>query len=110
MSIIDKKLTKNFLNIIHIYIMWGDTLKTLGIIAIIWLSLCAFILLILHIKSHKMIKSIFLNALLGFLAIIVINLTQKFTGVSVPVNWWTVGGGGIFGLPCICGIILAQII
>lgn len=85
-------------------------MKTLGIIAIIWLSVCAFVLLILHIKSHKMIKSIFLNSLLGFAAIAVINLTQKFTGVHIPLNWYTVGGSGIFGLPAVCGIILSQII
>ena len=90
--------------------MWGDCLKTLGIIAIIWLSICAFALLVLHIKSHKLMKSILLNALLGFVAITIINLTKNFTGVFVPLNWWTVGGSGIFGLPCVCGIILAQII
>lgn len=83
-------------------------MKTLGIIAIVWLSLCAFVLLILHIKSHKMIKSILLNALLGFAVIAVINLTKKFTGVHIPLNWYTVGGSGIFGLPCVCGIILLQ--
>lgn len=55
-----------------------------------------------------MIKSIFLNALLGFAAITVINLTQKFTGVHIPLNWWTVGGSGVFGLPAVCGIILLQ--
>lgn len=91
-------------------LMWGGFLKALGIIAIIWLSVCAFVLLIFHIKSHKLLKSLFLNAMLSFAAITLINLTQKFTGVSVPLNWWTVGGGGIFGLPCVCGIILAQII
>lgn len=85
-------------------------MKTLGIIAIVWLSVCAFVLLILHIKSHKMIKSILLNALLGFAVIVIINLTQKFTGVYIPLNWWTVGGSGVFGLPCVCGIILLQII
>lgn len=85
-------------------------MKVLGIIAIVWLSLCAFVLLVLHIKSHKMIKSIFLNALLGFAAIFAINLTQKFTGVFIPVNWWTVGGSGIFGLPCVCGIVLLQML
>ena len=79
--------------------MWGDFLKALGIIAIVWLSICALVLLILHIKSHKLLKSIFLNAVLGIAAIIVINLTQKFTGVFVPVNWWTVGGSCIFGTP-----------
>lgn len=91
--------------------MWGVIfMKTLGIIAIVWLSLCAFVLLILHIKSHKMIKSILLNAFLGFAAIAAINLTQKFTGVHIPLNWYTVGGSGVLGLPCVCGIILTQII
>ncbi len=85
-------------------------MKALGIIAIIWLSICAFVLLILHIKSHKLMKSIFLNAILGFATIAIINLTQKFTGVHIPLNWYTVGGSGVFGLPCVCGIILAQII
>ena len=90
--------------------MWGDFLKALGIIAIVWLSICALVLLILHIKSHKLLKSIFLNAILGIAAIIVINLTQKFTGVFVPVNWWTVGGSCIFGLPGVCGIVILQIL
>ena len=85
-------------------------MKTLGIIAIVWLSVCAFILFILHIKSHKIIKSIFLNTLLGFTAIVLVNVTQKFTGVHIPLNWYTVGGSGVFGLPAVCGIILAQII
>ena len=91
--------------------MWGVIfMKTLGIVAIVWLSLCAFVLLILHIKSHKMIKSILLNAFLGFAAIAAINLTQKFTGVHIPLNWYTIGGSGVLGLPCVCGIILTQII
>ncbi len=85
-------------------------MKVLGILTIIWLSFCALALLVLHIKSHKLLKSIILNALLSFAAIALINLTQKFTGVFVPLNWYTVGGSGIFGIPCVCGIILAQII
>lgn len=96
---------------VHSYILCGVIfLKALGILAIIWLSLCALALLVLHIKSHKLLKSIILNALLGFAAITLINLTQKFTGVSVPLNWYTVSGTGTFGLPCVCGIILLQII
>lgn len=85
-------------------------LKTLGIFTIVWLAICMLVLLILHLKSHRFLRSVFLNALLGFVAIALINLCQKFTGVFVPINWWTVGGSGIFGLPCVCGIVLLQII
>lgn len=55
-----------------------------------------------------MIKSIFSNAIYGLLAIVLINLTQKFTGVFVPLNWYTVGGSSAFGIPYVCGIILLQ--
>ena len=93
---------------IHIFI-WVIFLKVLGIIAIVWLALGAFVLLVLHLKSHRLIRSIILNALLGFVAIAIINITQKFTGVFVPLNWYTIGGSGIFGLPCVCGVVLLQI-
>ena len=83
-------------------------MKILAIISVVWISICALVLLFLHIKSHKMLKSIFLNAFLGIAAVAVINLTQKYTGVFVPVNWYTVVGSGMFGLPCVCGIILLQ--
>lgn len=85
-------------------------MKTLGIVAIVWLSLCAFALFILHIKSHRFVKSVFLNAILGFAAVAAINLTQKFTGVHIPLNYFTVSGSGIFGLPAVCATVLVQII
>ena len=85
-------------------------MKTLSIAAIVFLGLCAFVLLIFHIKSHRPLRSIILNALLGIAAIIVVNITQKFTGVHIPVNWWTVGGGSIFGIPAVCGAVILQII
>ncbi len=85
-------------------------MKALGIAAIVFLSLCAFILLIFHIKSHRPLRSIILNALLGIAAVIIVNLTQSFTGVHIPVNWWTVGGSSIFGIPAVCGVIILQMI
>ncbi|MDO4608017.1 MAG: pro-sigmaK processing inhibitor BofA family protein [Clostridia bacterium] len=85
-------------------------MKVLGILAVVWLSVCAFVLLILHIKSHRMFKSIFLNAVLSFAVIAIINLTQKFTGVAVPLNWWTAVGSGTLGIPCVFGIVVLQIL
>ncbi len=85
-------------------------MKTLDVLVIIWLSVCCLALFIIHVKSHKMIKSIFFNALLGISAIIIINVTQRFTGVFVPLNWYTVGGSSILGLPCVCAVVLLQIL
>lgn len=84
-------------------------MKILGILLVIWLSICTLVLLVFHIKSRRMIRSVTLNALLGLAAILIINSTQKFTGIRIPLNPYTVGGSGVFGLPCICGIILLQI-
>ncbi len=85
-------------------------MKALGIAAIVFLSVCAFVLLIFHIKSHRPLRSMILNALLGIAAVIIVNATQKFTGVQIPVNWWTVGGSSIFGIPAVCGTIILQMI
>ena len=96
------------MQILSYLFVWGGFLKTMGILAIIWLSLCALALLFLHIKSHCLLKSILINAILGFTATAIINLTQNLTGVYIPLNWWTVGGSGILGLPYVCGLLLLQ--
>ena len=85
-------------------------MKTLGIAAVVFLAFCGFALLIFHIKSHRPLRSLLLNALLAIAAIIAVNLTRKFTGVHIPLNWWTVGGSSIFGIPAVCGVIILQII
>ncbi len=56
--------------------------------------------IILAFCCKKPIKTIFLIALSGIAAMILINLTQRYTGVKIPVNAYTVGlsaGGGIIG-------------
>ncbi len=85
-------------------------MKVLEILSIIWLSICTLCLFIIHIKSHKFLKSIALNSILSFAVVLIINLSKVLTGVSVPINWWTVTGSAAFGLPFVCGVILLQII
>ncbi len=85
-------------------------MQFLKISAIVILSVTAFILLNFYIKSRKPIKSLVLNALSGIAAIVIINLTTKFTGLHIPVNWWTVLASSGLGIPAVIGIILLQII
>ncbi len=85
-------------------------MRALAVTVIVFLILCSMVLLIFHIKSRRPIRSIFLNALLGIAAIALINITQKFTGVHIPLNWWTVGGSAVFGIPAVCGIVILQMI
>lgn len=47
----------------------------------------------------KLILRIAINALLGFAAVWVLNLTTKFTGLSLGLSWFNVGVIGVLGLP-----------
>ena len=85
-------------------------MEFLKIFAIVVLSLGALILLGLYIRGRKPIKSLILNALSGIAAIAIINLTTKFTGLHIPVNWWSVISASGLGVPAVIGIILLQII
>ena len=80
------------------------------IAAIAVLSVFALALLIFHIRSRRPLRSILLNAALGIAALTVINLTSRFTGVHIPVNWFSVGGSGIFGLPAVFALLILQMI
>ena len=74
------------------------------------LGLTVFLMLIFALKSRKFFKILFLNAALGIGAIILIDLTAKFSGVYIPVNYWTVGAGGVLGLPGVFGVLISNFI
>ena len=60
--------------------------------------------------SGKPFKHLFANAFLGYLALAVIILTEKFTGVHIAVNPYTVIGSGVFGIPAVCFFSLMDLI
>ena len=80
------------------------------IAAIAVLSVFTLSLLVFHIRSRRPLRSILLNAALGIAALIIINLTSRFTGVHIPINWFSVGGSGIFGLPAVFTLLILQMI
>lgn len=70
------------------------------------LACAALVILFLHIKSRRPLKSAAVNALLGVLAIVIINLTAKYTGVHIPINVYTVPSAAVFGIPAVCAFIV----
>ena len=62
------------------------------------------------IKSHKFFKMVVFNAFIGLSLLAIINLTSKFTGLYIPINWYSVGGISVFSVPAICLILVAQIL
>ncbi len=73
-------------------------------------SVFSLVLLFFYIKSHKFLKMIIFNAFLGLSILAIINLTSEFTGLYIPINWYSVGGISVFSVPAICLILVAQIL
>lgn len=76
----------------------------------VMLSLSAFIILLLSFYSGKAIKRIVLNGIFGFLTLLIINLTSKFTGVYIPINWYSIVGIGVFSIPAVIGLLVLNVI
>ncbi|MBQ6847331.1 MAG: pro-sigmaK processing inhibitor BofA family protein [Clostridia bacterium] len=74
--------------------------------------LCIFALAVLFfaIKSHKLFRTLIFNSFLGLCVLAIIDLTGKFTGMYIPLNWYSVGGSAIFGIPAVCLFLILQII
>ena len=49
------------------------------------------------------------NALLGWLMLWVVNSLTAWTGVAVPVTFWTALGVGVFGIPGLVALILYMV-
>lgn len=84
-----------------------DILKYGGIAV---LAIGALALLIFAAKTGKPFKILILNAFMGLAVMAVIDLTAKFTGVHIPVNWYTVTGSAVFGIPAVCGYLIMPLI
>ena len=84
-----------------------EILKYGGIVVLI---VGALSLLIFAVRTKKFFKTLILNAFLGLAVMAVIDLTAKFTGAHIPVNWWTVGGSAVFGIPAVSGYLILPLI
>ena len=66
--------------------------------------------LIFALVSRRFFKTILFNSLLGLCAIVLINLTSKFTGVHIPLNYYTVFGGASLGIAGVIGVLILNLI
>ncbi len=77
---------------------------------IVVLSIFVLCIVFFAIKSHKFFKTLIFNAFMGICVLAIINLTSKLTGLYIPLNWYSVGGSAIFGIPAVCLFLILQII
>lgn len=71
---------------------------------------CTVCVLWWMIKSEKGATSFALSAFQGIAALFAVNLVGMVTGVTVAVNWYTLGAFTILGLPGVVGALLLNFI
>lgn len=75
----------------------------LKIIMIIGAVIFALAFLICAMRSRKPFRTIVFSALIGLAALLVVNISGIFTGVSIALNPWTVLCSAAAGVP---GVLL----
>ena len=80
------------------------------IVFIICAFVYGFIYLILAAKTGKPFKTMFLFALAGIMGLFIVNLTSKYSGIYLPLNYVTVGSSSAFGLVGTVGLLLVRMI
>ena len=54
----------------------------------------------------RLLWKVLWNALIGWIALFLVNSLAPWTGFAVPVTFWTALGVGIFGLPGLVALIV----
>lgn len=86
-------------------------MNTLKIVLITVIIAFYIIIMFFSVLNGKALKTLFFNAFLGVTLLFILNLTSVFTKINVPINVYTVSGGGMFGIPMvICFAILNNFI
>ena len=85
-------------------------LSVLKWLAIIILALGAFCVLWFCFKSRKPIRYLLINFAVSAAAFMVINLTEKYTGIRIPVNYFTVTASAVFGVPAVIALLVLRLI
>ena len=77
-------------------------------VAIIFAVICAVTLLIVMIKRKCILKGVFASIFQGVAALYAVKLLGMLTGVTVAVNWYTLGTAAVLGSSGVAFILAAQ--
>lgn len=86
------------------------SMKILIILSVAVVSLSALLLVGLHIKTLKPFRSFLIHAATGIAVLVLINLLERFTGIRIPVNLYTVLSACVLGSPAVFGFLILNLI
>lgn len=84
--------------------MLGSILSFLAVMFVIFL---VFKLLSL---PFKIMWKLFVNAVIGFVLLLLFNFLGGLIGLTIEITWWKAVIVGIFGVPGIVGLLLVQLL
>lgn len=73
---------------------------------IITLGICAVTVLTALVKSKRFFSYLILSALSGIGSLFAVNLLSEVTGVSIALNYITLGISGVFGISGVIALLL----
>ncbi len=79
-----------------------------SLLTIIIIAVLLILFFMIFRKPMKIVFKFFLNTLLGFVALLVINFLGGFIGISIGVNLITAAVTGVLGVPGVALLLLLQ--
>ncbi len=67
-------------------------------------------LLIFYFKTKKPFKNFFIFSVISLSLLFIVNLTEKFTGIYIPINYFTAGTAVFCGMPGIIAVVILRAI
>ncbi len=73
-------------------------------------AVCAVALLIFAFRGKRPFRTMLITALCGLLTFAIVCISGIFTGVTLPVNPWTVICSALGGIPGVATLLILKII
>lgn len=85
-------------------------MKAFEIVLLVFLIIYLLALLIALSKVKKPVKFMLTQFAVSLICIAIINLTTFASGVHIPINYGTIIGTSVGGVPFLCGILAINVI
>ncbi|MBQ5890104.1 MAG: pro-sigmaK processing inhibitor BofA family protein [Clostridia bacterium] len=72
--------------------------------------ICAIALIIFSFRGRRPFRTMLITALFGLLALTIVCVSGIFTGVTLPINIWTVSCSALGGVPGVITLLILKMI
>lgn len=73
-------------------------------------AICAIALIIFSFRGKRPFRTMLITAFLGLVTLAVVCISGIFTGVTLPINIWTVSCSALGGVPGVITLLILKMI